>query len=152
MVELSRWAAKVLQEYRNGKFKANYTFDEFRNEVKKIPRNIDFSRIRKDMTVEHQTKFDEPIATVGTQVFQSNGNRNKDSVQVTLLGGNPQTKLIGGNKLYKGWTVAKLKEECEKAGLPKSGKKENLIERLNGPRPPQVWLERKSRGGYVPSK
>lgn len=147
MVELSRWATTVLQDYRNGKLTAEYTFDEFRNKVKKIPRNTDFSRIAKDEAQSRQQK--QEAATVETKEAKP----KKEIVQTTLLGRIPKTQTkTKGSDQYKGWTVAKLKEECEKAGLTKGGKKADLIERLNGPRPPKLWLKRKAKGEYVPSK
>lgn len=39
-----------------------------------------------------------------------------------------------------------------KYGLVKTGKKADLINRLNGPRPPSILLERKAKGCYVPSR
>eukprot|EP00546_Thalassionema_frauenfeldii_P006335 CAMPEP_0178925700 /NCGR_PEP_ID=MMETSP0786-20121207/18068_1 /TAXON_ID=186022 /ORGANISM="Thalassionema frauenfeldii, Strain CCMP 1798" /LENGTH=67 /DNA_ID=CAMNT_0020600631 /DNA_START=431 /DNA_END=631 /DNA_ORIENTATION=+ len=49
MVELSRWAVHVLQDYRQGQIKAEYSLEEFEREVKKIPRETDFSKMAKDM-------------------------------------------------------------------------------------------------------
>ena len=56
---------------------------------------------------------------------------------------------VPGNE-YEEWTSSQLKAKCEEYGLPKAGKKNELIARLNGPRPPKVWLERKKKDEYVP--
>jgi SAP domain len=37
-----------------------------------------------------------------------------------------------------------LKQQCAEWGLPKTGNKEDLITRLNGPRPPKVFMQRKA--------
>jgi SAP domain len=53
---------------------------------------------------------------------------------------------------YDNLSVAQLQAKCSEVGLAKGGSKENLIERLRGPKPPQVWLDRKSKGEYVPAR
>ena len=47
-------------------------------------------------------------------------------------------------------STKELAEECQKFGLPKSGSRADLMERLNGPRPPALWVERKRKNQYVP--
>lgn len=53
---------------------------------------------------------------------------------------------------YRNLSIAQLQAKCTEVGLVKGGSKENLIERLRGPKPPQVWLDRKSKGEYVPTR
>ena len=53
---------------------------------------------------------------------------------------------------YEDWSSAQLQSKCEEFGLPKGGKKSDLIERLKGPKPPKEWLERKNMNEYVPSR
>jgi hypothetical protein len=50
MFELSSFAARVLQEFQKDKLEPKYTHEEFKQEVRKIPRGTDFSRIAKDTT------------------------------------------------------------------------------------------------------
>ncbi|CAB9525623.1 DEK C terminal domain [Seminavis robusta] len=49
-------------------------------------------------------------------------------------------------------TVAQLQQKCAEFGLPKTGTKADLLERLKGPKPPAVWLQRKKDGEYVPAR
>jgi hypothetical protein len=53
---------------------------------------------------------------------------------------------------YSKWTQKRLQEECEAFGLTKSGNKQELIKKLNGPKPPPTWVERKKQGLYVPAR
>lgn len=48
MFELSRWAQQVGKDVRTGKLTVQYTYEEFKKEVKKIPPTTDFSRLAKD--------------------------------------------------------------------------------------------------------
>ena len=47
MFELARWAKKVAEEVKSGILKAQYTYAQFNEQVKKIPRDTDFSRLAK---------------------------------------------------------------------------------------------------------
>ena len=53
---------------------------------------------------------------------------------------------------YEDWSTSQLQARCVEYGLPKGGKKQDLIDRLRGPKPPKVWLERKKKGEYVPER
>ena len=143
MVELSRWAADVLQDYRAGKLIAQFSYDEFLNEVRKIPRGTDFSRIAQDLAASKSLNSIKP----SKDESPSSSSSEKKTVQTKLV-----PVKSKGNDEYKGWTVAQLQKECVECGLPKTGKKADLIERLNGPRPPKAWLERKKKGYYVPKR
>lgn len=148
MVELSRWGVKVLQDYRKGLINATLSHNEFLEEVKKIPRNTDFSRIAQDMAASISP------ARLETGDEESPTSNAKMPRQTTL---NP-VKSKYNIKSYEGWTVARLKEECAKFGLPRPSKKADLITILNGPRPPPILVERKRRGEakgekyYAPSQ
>jgi hypothetical protein len=142
MVELSRWATRVLQDYRDKKFQVKYSFDEFQQEVRKIPKTTDFSRIARDMAESRRSD------QITTKKSESSSGKKATPTKTKLAFGKPKATT---NK-YKGWTVAQLQKQCAEWGLPKSGKKVDLIERLNGPRPPKVLLERKARDCYVPSR
>jgi len=56
------------------------------------------------------------------------------------------------NAEFEDWSISDLKAECESYGLPKGGTKAALIERLEGPKPPKVLMERKKIGEYVPAR
>mmetsp|Transcript_12685 Transcript_12685/g.19500 ORF Transcript_12685/g.19500 Transcript_12685/m.19500 type:complete len:296 (-) Transcript_12685:93-980(-) len=153
MVELSRWAVHVLQDYRQGQIKAEYSLEEFEREVKKIPRETDFSKMAKDMakskrsvqveTTSNASAKKNKKITIQTTLFPSSGKLKADSVS--------KPKDTGSSQ-FSGWTVAKLQKQCVEWGLPKTGKKADLIVRLSGPRPPKLLLERKAKGCYVPSR
>jgi hypothetical protein len=53
---------------------------------------------------------------------------------------------------YENLSIAQLRAKCTEAGLVIGGSKDNLIERLRGPKPPQVLLDRQSKGEYVPRR
>ncbi|CAJ1951908.1 unnamed protein product [Cylindrotheca closterium] len=143
MVELSRWAAKVLQDYRSNKMKTEFTLEEFQREVKKIPKGVNFSKIARDWAESKPSLEEKVTDTVDLTVAS-----NKESKQLKLAFEKP-TKA---HNEYTGWKVSELQQECVKFGLSKTGKKADLIDRLNGPRPPSVLLERKAKGCYVPSR
>ena len=56
MLELSRWAQRVVKQVRSGEMTARYTYQEFKDEVKKIPKETDFSRLAKYYAHEQKTK------------------------------------------------------------------------------------------------
>lgn len=143
MVELSRWAMHVLQDYRDDKLKVKYSYEEFLQEVKKIPSGTDFSRIAKDMAKSRQAEKGASV-TIETRSIPKKATPKQTKLEFS--------KKNRATNDYKGWTVSQLQKQCTEWGLPKSGKKADLIERLNGPRPPKILLERKARDCYVPSK
>ena len=163
MVKLSHWATRVLKDFQQGKLEAKYSFEEFQREVEKIPYNTDFSRIAKDMVKSRLNDTPELKANSNQSNVSSSSFTKKAKVQTKLSFGlekatstvqikPPPNKIKTTENQYQGWTVTQLKEECAKYGLPKTGKKADLIDRLNGPRPPKILLERKARGYYVPSR
>jgi hypothetical protein len=56
------------------------------------------------------------------------------------------------NDDYDGCTQKELQTLCLQVGLPKTGPRNKLIERLRGPHPPKVWLQRKQKGEFVPER
>ena len=151
MVEISRWATRVRQDFVDGKLKAQYTYEEFLREVNKIPRNTDFSKIAKDRATPK--KKDPP-----KQTTENKGTKKPMAQRVLDFGSVASTKTArasssSSNNNYNGMSVKELKEKCEEYGLAKTGKKADLIARLNGPKPPKLWLDRKARNvGFVPSR
>eukprot|EP00980_Cylindrotheca_fusiformis_P008118 scaffold1727_cov133-Cylindrotheca_fusiformis.AAC.21 len=143
MVELSRWAMRMLQDYRDKKLEVTYTYEEFQNEVKKIPSSVDFSRIARDMA-----KGGRPKTALESSDTPVKSEKKPGAKQTRLEFGKAKATMND----YKGWTVAQLQKQCSDWGLPKGGKKADLIDRLNGPRPPKVLLQRKARDLYVPSR
>jgi len=143
MVELARWATRVSQDFQDNKLTAQFTFEEFKMQIRNIPHGTDFSRIAKDMVKSR-------LSAESGKFKPTHSNDKKPSLGRTrLVMGKPKAE----DDQFKGWTVAKLQKQCVEWGLPKSGKKADLIARLNGPRPPQLWLDRKKSGvGYVPSR
>jgi len=159
MVELSRWATCIRQDYETGKLKPQYTYDEFLQQVAKIPRQTDFSRIAKDHALaaklQKELEGQREDKTLGFEIQKRESTtktepKKKPTAQRKLVFGQASTKAQGN---YAGWTIAQLKAKCEEYGLPKTGKKDDLMARLNGPKPPKVWLDRKARNvGKVPSR
>jgi len=47
MMELSRWVSRVARKVAEGTMKAEYTYAEFKDQVAKIPKKTDFSRLAK---------------------------------------------------------------------------------------------------------
>lgn len=144
MVELAKWASRVLQEYQDMKIKAQFTLEEFQKEVRKIPPGVDFSNMAKDWVQSRP-----PVANKMLEAIDLTGTSSKkEPVQTKLAFGKPKKEW----NEYSGWKVSELQQECAKYGLVKTGKKADLIDRLNGPRPPGILLERKAKGCYVPSR
>lgn len=143
LVELSR---SVAHDYRNGKLKASFTYEEFMAQARAIPRGIDFSRIARDHCARRTSNSVESFRAEEATETQTHIDVKSSEKEKCKNG-----EIANGNK-YNGWKVSQLKEECEKYGLSKTGKKSELIARLLGPRPPEVWLERKKANLYVPAK
>lgn len=148
LVELTKFVA---HDYRSGKLKASLTHEEFMARVQAIPRGIDFSRIARD----HRTRR---ISENGT-AFPAEYSSEKPSATNPLHHSAKETSTAACQKhessshdQYNSWKVSQLKEECEEYGLPKTGKKADLIVRLSGPRPPKAWLQRKKANLYVPAR
>ena len=151
MVELSKWATKIRQDYLSGQLTPHYTYEEFLRQVGKIPRSTDFSRMAKDHAAASNNTPESPEVVAFKIHKQLAASKAKKSTAPRKLAfDNVATKKEGN---FDGFKLQELKAKCEEFGLPKTGKKADLIERLNGPRPPKLWLDRKKRNvGYVPSK
>ena len=71
MFELSKWARRVGEEVRNGTLRLDFTYEEFKSKVNKIPKATDFSRMamyameqRKLQEVEFTIDIDSDIEEV----------------------------------------------------------------------------------------
>lgn len=149
LVELSR---SVSQDYRNGKFKVDFTYEDFMSQVRAIPRDVDFSRIAKDhkSSARDTENHGAPNGSQGGHLHASALNEMAPlRVARAEAGGMEQSNQ---KSRYDSWKLPQLKEECEKFGLPKTGKKGDLIARLLGPKPPNAWLQRKKANLYVPMR
>lgn len=137
MFELARWARRVVKEVKDGTMELKYTYQSFKQEVASIPKTMDLSRIAKDHAMKrtkataHSEESRKPQATESVAAKSVNLQRPDDE--------------------YVLWKKSELEAECASVGLAKTGSRLDLIERLRGPRPPKVWLERKRLGQYVPS-
>jgi hypothetical protein len=159
MAKLVQLTRSVADDYRNGKLSAKFTFEEFMKRVHAIPRGVDFSRIAKD----HQTRrtSDNGESLVTKEAISEKSNRTNpsdienrhcdESVAAAAAAAVKKNEPISDHR-YNSWKVLQLKEECEKYGLPKTGKKSELVARLLGPRPPEAWLQRKKANLYVPAR
>ena len=180
MFELHRWAQSVAKDVQSGDLKLQYTYNEFMDQVKKIPSTDDFSRLAK----YHAREKKQALAARDDekQVISLLDSDDEDEGEAGTLRelqpSNLDTKFAGskrplkqtnraetanakrpkmderksdGNE-YENMSVAQLQAKCIEFGLPKSGSKQTLITRLLKPRPPEIYRIRKSRGLYVPAR
>ncbi|CAJ1953918.1 unnamed protein product [Cylindrotheca closterium] len=193
--ELSKWAKTIDQQVETGILKPKYTYEEFREEVSKIPPNTDFSRIAKD---HYRQRKERDIAQETIVVVDSSDDDNDDDADDGNKNGSdlptPQNhhslaQSVASKPLpsiasvvkrsssttaidiakeikqrattafpkaehpdYSKWTRAALVKECLQIGLTKSGSRHDLIQRLQGPRPPTLWIQRKTQGHWVPAR
>jgi ERCC4-type nuclease len=185
MFELNRWAQRVAKEVQSGKLKLQYTYNEFIDEVNKIPAQTDFSRLAKYHASEKkkaavdQARAENTISLLdsddedsATAVSQHRGRarelppNNLDlkfaSVKRTAEQSNGMYRATAKRPKvedkkscgveYEKLSAAQLRAKCVGYGLPKSGNKDDLINRLLKPRPPEIYRIRKKRGLYVPSR
>ena len=181
MFELARWAQRVGEDVRSGKLKIKYTYEEFKNEVQKIPPTTDFSRLAKDamatrleqdqsaaentnkrfhsaFTEECDNDCDieilEPcVLSYGERHPNDGSSRKRKRCRIVPSQADPASKAEASQAIdYSKWTTAQLQEKCVEYGLKKSGTRDNLVERLHGPKPPALWLARKLKGEYVPAR
>ena len=150
LVELSK---SVSQDYQNGKINASFSYEEFMARVQAIPRGVNFSRIARDyqarrISVNVASSFAADDASkMGTCTLPSCDKKNNDKTVAAIVSSDPAKEAK-----YSSWTVSQLKEECEKHGLPKTGKKSELVNRLSGPHPPSIWLLCKKAKLHVPNR
>ena len=181
MLELARWAKRVAKEVQAGSLTLEYTYNDFIDQVNKIPASTDFSRLakyhanekkqaaadrsRNETTIDLVDSDDEDGGTVLSQQqelqpsnldaefarakrpLQPRNNTQPASTKRSRV----EDKKVGGNE-YEDMSAAQLRAKCVEYGLPKSGKKEELINRLLKPRPPEIYCVRKRRGLYVPAR
>ncbi len=142
LVDLSK---SIAHHYRIGKLNATFIYEEFMQRVKSIPRCVDFSKVAKDNRVSMLAK--------AVAVYKDNEDiMSGDEKLSTVPKSDCKARNDVRDSVYDSWKLQQLKEECEKYGLPKTGKKADLISRLLGPRPPTAWLERKKANLYVPAR
>jgi hypothetical protein len=178
MFELSRWAQQVGKDVRTAKLTVRYTYEEFKKEVKKIPATTDFSRLAKDYMatrLEHESQSrdstkrpysaKESVEESDIEVLEpsalcygegsARGSRKNQRVCQGAAKDSVKSAPESANSSavdYSKWSISQLQEKCVEYGLAKSGASGKLIERLNGPRMPKVWLTRKRKGEYVPAR
>jgi hypothetical protein len=178
MFELSRWAQQVGKDVRTGKLIVQYTYEEFKKEVKKIPPTTDFSRLAKDYMA---TRLEQESQSIGSTKRPYSAKESDEESDIEVLepsalsyGEGPARGSRKNQKVcqdaskdsvksalelanssavdYSKWSISQLQEKCVEYGLAKSGARGKLIERVNGPRMPKVWLTRKRKGEYVPAR
>lgn len=148
MFHLSRCAAQVADDVRTGTLKATWTYTGFNDEVKKIPTGVDFSRLAKDAMARKTARLNEEANNSKRVIELDEGSdyAAADSAKRKKYKNENDQNACK----YSDWSKAKLEEACVTSGLAKTGSKRELIARLNGPRPPRLWVERKLKGEYVP--
>jgi ERCC4-type nuclease len=160
MFELARWTERIATELKAGTLKAQYKYAEFKLEVAKIGRTVDFSRLAKDYMEQTQTqealKRSAAEARVGNDsqlpsLEKTSGNGCASSDRKPSASAKKQ-KTDGEKDEYDECTIRELQEACTTAALAKGGTRKVLLERLRGPHPPKLWLKRKQKGEFVPSR
>jgi ERCC4-type nuclease len=158
MFELARWAERIATELKNGTLKVQYTYAEFKREVAKIGPTVDFSRLAKDYmeTTQEQealkrsaaeTRVDSNSQSSPMEKAKGNGSASSD---LKPSGSAKKQKTDDEKDEYSDYTTKELQEACKTAALTKSGTRKVLLERLRGPHPPKLWLQRKQKGEFVP--
>lgn len=149
MFELARWVQRIFAEMKAGTMKAQFTYVEFKQKVAEIPRQTDFSRIAKYYKKERSKLAQSQSSLTDTGYPTSPKNRpSLPSEQPAAK--KRKSSVVDEDDSYAGWSKNALVNECQAAGLAKSGSIAALVARLKGPRPPPAWLKRKAAKEYVP--
>jgi len=147
MFTLSRWAKLVAKEVAEGRLKPTMTYEDFVERVKGIDAKTDFSRLSRYHYKERRATGNmNPLLALGLSTLDREVDGEENRPEPTKKKA-PAKIVIKDN--YDNSTQPQLQQACIAVGLPKSGPKHKLIERLRGPHPPKVWLERKQAGHYV---
>ena len=176
MCKLGRWSKRIAEEMRTGVLTAQYTYSQFREEVKKIPPDTDFSRLAKYAAARKEEAAVAASASKRAHV-ETDSNNDIDVLETLTLPADlkepairsspnartpPTIKPTSSDQQvavkkaktdsdpYEGFTAEQLRRKCVECGLSKSGKVCDMKVRLNGPHPPNVYLRRKQAGQYVP--
>jgi hypothetical protein len=139
MFELARWAKQIARQVNAGNLEANYTYQEFKDLVAKIPSGTDLSRLAKDH-YQHREAASRAVAIDSAS--------NDECLEVEK----PNPKRLTYAVDYAKWTKGQLEQACIKHGLSKSGASDKLVERLLKPHPPSLWVQRKNKGEWVPAR
>ena len=143
LVELSK---SVANDYRDGKLNAEMLYEDFIQRIKNIPSGVDFSKVAKDHQRQRITNTRDASQDNVDTIPPGDLSRNVSAPKCNT------TNESVVDDTYESWKLQQLKAECEKYGLPKTGRKEDLVQRLRGPRPPKAWLQRKKANLYVPTR
>lgn len=158
MFELSRWAAEILSETKLGQVSITgqteiggstsglpFRSDPVRDPIKRassLAGNRFLQAKSSPLTARPSfppyTNATPPKSTPSSPIFRPSSR--------------PRVTPIGGDHDYSKWSMISLKQQCTEWGLPKTGNKEDLITRLNGPRPPKVFMQRKAAKQYTPDR
>ena len=148
MAKLAELSKSVALDYRDGRLNADLSYEDFMKQIKNIPEGVDFSKVAKDHQIQRLSTgsiLDASQEKLGTNSIGKNAS-NASRAECNATNEN----IV--DDLYDTWKLQQLKAECEKYGLPKTGRKEDLVLRLRGPRPPKAWLQRKKANLYVPTR
>jgi ERCC4-type nuclease len=150
MFELARWAKRVAKEIREGTLRAEFTYQQFKDELRKIPPGTDFSRLAKAHAENIQTSSN----TGEIDIVEVDGKPAARRLKNNQDDNRPAAKKpkIDTNDEFADCSTQKLKDLCKSVGLSTSGTKVDLIARYRGPHPPKLWLARKRRNQYVPER
>lgn len=120
-MELSK---AVADDFRRGKNVPRYTYEAFIQRVRSIPSSVDFSKLAKNCRPVTDPKG------VDTSNIGEGAKEDKITKCPSILKMKPDPKVA---ERYKTWKVSQLKDACEKHGLPKTGAKAVLIDRVSSP-------------------
>jgi hypothetical protein len=167
---------------KTGVLTAQFTYAEFKDACSKVSKTVDFSRLakyhmeqkREAAAAAAATATAAAAAAADAASSKSRGApdaKRKHQAPPPPPGAAPKqtaaSRLTKKQKTanddcdsdddstsdnYDGCTKKELETMCIQVGLPKTGPRETLMERLRGPHPPQVWLQRKQKGEFVPER
>ena len=171
MFELARWAERIATEIKEGTLKAEYTYEQFKQQCARVGPNVDFSRLAKDHVRQMREAASKPSAAYEDSVdsdieilVESVGLNGSSAKNRKVPASSPERDFLPRKKPkidtdseeaddgYAAKSSKELQEACKAAGLAKSGTRADLISRLKGPRPPKLWLARKRKGEWVPER
>lgn len=150
MFELGKWARRVLREEVQGVM----TYQEFKDALGCVPATTDFSRLAKAAMANRKSKasLNELRAGILNDATQQSRTLKICPDPAPVLenfdAGAQRKPAID----YSVWKTAALKQQCREWGVPQTGSKSDLIQRLHGPRRPQVLMERERCGQYAPKR
>ena len=161
MFELARWAQQIAKDMKSGALKAQFTYEEFKQECAMIGRTVDFSRLAKEHYRQKKELQESLKRSAGDDsdieiLDPPPGSRGPpmSGTSTKKQSSRKKQKAEKDEDEFSGLSSKQLQEECSKVGMKKSGNRTELIARLKdtSKHPPKLLLRRKLKGEYVPER